>query len=65
MDIGIPAGVVGSTLVEEYMRLIGAVIKLGVKEEGPEYFRTLGGYYWCSVGGIDPKAAWEKAARGA
>ena len=63
MDIGIPAGVVGSTLVEEYMRLIGAVIKLGVKEEGPEYLRTLGGYYWCIMGGIDPEAAREKAAR--
>ncbi len=63
MDTGMPSGGGAPILVDEYVRLIGAVIRQGVKEEGSEYLRTCGGYYWCGMVGIDPVATWEKAAQ--
>ena len=63
MSTGMPLGAWTPTLVDEYVRLVGAVIRQGVKEEGSEYLRTYGGCYWCGVVGIDPVAAWEKAVR--
>ncbi len=59
-----PSEIVSPINVEGHISLIAAVMKLGLKEEGPEYLQTLGGYHWCQIGGIDPMASWEKAVKG-
>ena len=41
--------------LEEYFELIAAIVKSGLKYEGPEYLRTHGGQFWCWMGGIEPE----------
>jgi len=45
-----------------YIELIAAVVRLGLKQEGREYVRTCGGQYWCGLGGLDPEVVWAKTA---
>jgi hypothetical protein len=37
-----------------YIELVGAIIRSGLKQEGPDYLLTDGGHYWCSIGNLDP-----------
>ncbi len=48
---------------DEYMHLVGAIIRLGLEYEGPAYLRTQDGQFWCWLGGIEPAIAWDRAVR--
>ena len=48
-------------LLEEYIELIAAIVRSGLRYEGPEYLRTQDGQYWCWMGGIEPDIVWGQA----
>ena len=48
-------------LFEEYIILIAAIVRSGLKQEGPEYLRTQDGQFWCWMGGIEPDVVWGRA----
>lgn len=39
-----------------YIDLVGAIIRSGLNQEGPDYLLTDGGRYWCFTGNLDPAA---------
>ena len=55
-------GVQEEIMQGNYIELIAAVVRLGLKQEGREYVRTCGGQYWCGLGGLDPEVVWAKTA---
>ena len=46
-----------------YIELVGAVIRSGLMQEGPDYLLTYGGQYWCSMGNLDPMIVRKLALR--
>ena len=50
-------------LEDNYIRLVGKVIRKGLEKDGPNYLRTDGGRFWCGLGGLDPKIVWEQVEK--
>ena len=54
-------GSIQGILYDNYMGLVGELIRSGLREEGPSYLQTQGGRNWCWWGGIEPQVVWERA----
>ena len=50
-------------MIDDYLHLIGAVIRSGISLEGPGYPLTPGGRYWCELGTLDVEALVSQAAK--
>ncbi len=55
-------GVQEEIMQGNYIELIAAVVRLGLKQEGREYARTCRGQYLCGLGGLDPEVVLAKTA---
>ena len=48
-------------IYDDYLRLVGAVIRSGINTEGANYLLTSDGQYWCLLGDLDLEVVCAKA----